>query len=226
MTFTVTAANATAYQWRKGGTAIGGATLSSYTINPVGTNHAGSYDCVVSGTSPCASTTSSSAVLAVPQPPLITSQPVAVAAVPGGSASFTVSAAGTPPLFYQWYQGPTNGFPLPGRTTAALTLTDLQPGDFTNYTALVMNSCGSAASAPAALTLAVSPTIASPGFDGPTFTLTFPTEAGPAYRVEYKHSLDDPSWQLLTNLNGTGSPVTVTDADPASATRFYRIRLQ
>jgi uncharacterized lipoprotein YddW (UPF0748 family) len=225
-TFTVSAASATAYQWRRDGTNIDGATLSSYTINPVGTNDAASYDCVVSGASPCASVTSSSATLAVLQPPVITTHPRALAAVPGGSASFSVSAAGSPPLFYQWYQGPTNGLPLAGRTTAALILTNLQPADFTNYTALVTNSCGSAASAPAVLTLAVSPTITSPGFNGSAFTLTFSTEVGLPYRVEYKYSLDDSSWQLLTNLDGTGSPVTVTDPDPAPATKFYRIWVQ
>ena len=142
-----TAANATAYQWRKEGTNIDGATLSDYTINPVGTNDAASYDCVVSGASPCASVTSSSATLAVLQPPVITTQPYTLAAVPGGNAAFSVSAVGSEPLFYQWYQGPTNGLPLAGRTTAALILTNLQPADFTNYTAVVANSCGSAASA-------------------------------------------------------------------------------
>ncbi len=226
VTFTVTAANATAYQWRKDGTNISGAILSSYTINPVGTNDAASYDCVVSGTSPCASVTSAAAILTVPQPPVITTHPRPLAAVPGSSATFTVSATGFGPLFYQWYQGPTNGLPLAGRTAASLTLTNVQPADFADYSAVVSNAVGSATSTPAPLTMALSPTIAAPGFNGTAFTLTFSTEVGPAYRVEYKYSLDDPSWQLLTNLDGAGSAVTVTDPDLAPATKFYRIQVR
>ena len=146
--------------------------------------------------------------------------------MPGGSATFTVAATGAMPLYYQWYKGSVNGVALPGRTTATLGFDNLQLVDFANYTALVSNSHGSAASAPAALTLAVSPAIRSPGLNGAAFTLTFPTEVGPAYRVESKYSLDDPTWELLTILNGTGSPLTITDEPSTNAARFYRIRVQ
>src|SRR5206468_1437220 len=61
VTFSVTANNAAGYQWRKNGVNIGGATASSYTIASVVTGDAASYDCVVSGNSPCASVTSSAA---------------------------------------------------------------------------------------------------------------------------------------------------------------------
>lgn len=74
--FTVTADHATAYQWRKNGTPIGGATLSTYTIDPVGTGDAASYDCVVSGASPCATTTSSAATLTVGSKLVFSSEPV------------------------------------------------------------------------------------------------------------------------------------------------------
>jgi len=107
-----------------------------------------------------------------------------------------------------------------------LTLSNLQPADFTNYTALVHNSCGAAESSPALLTLAPSLIIASSGFDGTNFTLTFPTEVGLAYHVEYKSNLDDLIWQPLTNMDGTGSSVTVADPDLASVSKFYRIRRQ
>ena len=65
LSVTATGTNPVTYQWRKGGTDIGGATLSSYTINPVGASDAASYDCVVSGASPCGSVTSSAAALTV-----------------------------------------------------------------------------------------------------------------------------------------------------------------
>jgi hypothetical protein len=49
VTFSVSASgNALSYLWRKNSSSISGATSSSYTINPVSTEDAGSYDCVVS----------------------------------------------------------------------------------------------------------------------------------------------------------------------------------
>ncbi|TWT42038.1 Endoglucanase C precursor [Phycisphaerae bacterium RAS1] len=65
VTFTVIACGAPTltYQWRLDGSDISGATASSYTINPVGTGHAGSYDCVVTNAS--GSATSNAAVLTV-----------------------------------------------------------------------------------------------------------------------------------------------------------------
>lgn len=77
-TYTVTATGSGLnYQWRHAGTnllnggGITGATLSTLTINPVATSHAGTYDCVVSGTcSPAA--TSDPVVLAVRLPANLT----------------------------------------------------------------------------------------------------------------------------------------------------------
>ena len=91
---------------------------------------------------------------------------------------------------------------------------------------MVSNAGGSALSQAADLTLAVSPAIVSPGFDSGTCIFSFPTELGPAYLVEYKYTLDDPSWQVLTNIPGTGGPITTTDNDPASPVKFYPIQIQ
>ncbi len=63
VTFSVSASNAVSYQWRKGTTSIPNATSSSYTINPVNTGDAGSYDVVVTGL--CGNATSNAATLTV-----------------------------------------------------------------------------------------------------------------------------------------------------------------
>jgi hypothetical protein len=159
----------------------------------------------------------------VTAPPVITSQPASVAAVPGGSVTFSVLADGTPPLGYQWQ---TNGVAVPGATNATLNISHVQATDFAPYTALVSNAGGSVLSEVASLTLAVSPAIGSPGFASGACTFSFPTELGPAYLVEFKYSLDDPLWQMLTNVPGTGAPVTITDNDPANPAKFYRIQVQ
>ena len=65
VTFSVTAAGTSpTYQWRKGGINIGGATSSSFTINPVTAASAGNYDVIVTASS-CGSVTSAVAILSV-----------------------------------------------------------------------------------------------------------------------------------------------------------------
>jgi PKD repeat protein len=50
LSLTVVATNATAYQWKQGGTAIAGATAATYSKNPVALADAGSYTVVVKNT--------------------------------------------------------------------------------------------------------------------------------------------------------------------------------
>ena len=113
-----------------------------------------------------------------------------------------------------------------GATNATLSIAHVQAADFAPYTVLVSNPGGSALSQVASLTLAVSPAIGSPGVASGACTFSLPTELGPTYLVEYKYSLDDPSWLVLTNVPGTGAPVTITDNDPANPAKFYRIQVQ
>jgi uncharacterized repeat protein (TIGR01451 family) len=67
------------------------------------------------------------------------------------------------------------------------------------------------------------PKVNSDGF----FSLSFPTEVGTSYTVQYKNTLSDPAWTDLVppgSVPGTGGPITITDATSAGQpTRFYRI---
>ncbi|MEI9865762.1 MAG: Ig-like domain-containing protein [Limisphaerales bacterium] len=60
---------------------------------------------------------------------------------------------------------------------------------------------------------------------GSTLNLSFPTQTGFAYTVQYKTNLTDVSWNTLTVTNGTGSTVVVTNS-ANSAKRFYRLYIQ
>jgi len=209
------------YQWLHDGAALAMASDSSLALSGVSTNDAGSYAVVVRNS--FGSTTSLVTTLTVLLPPEITTQPRSVWAVIGGSAAFSVSAAGLPPFDYEWR---ANGVALAGQTNSTLSLTNVQAGDFADYTVLVSNAGGSAVSDVAKLMPAASPTITALSFDATGFSLSFPTEAGPNYAVEYSLNLDSPSWQVLTNVGGTGLPISIVDPGPTNAMKFYRVHVQ
>ena len=144
------------YQWRKGGVDIGGATASSYTIDPVTAGDAGSYDVVVSNA--CGSDTSAAATLAVELAPSIDAEPSSQTVCVGGAAGFTVAASGTAPLSYQWRKG---GVDISGETGASLAIDPAALADAGSYDVVVTNGCGSATSAAATLTVEEPPSIST-----------------------------------------------------------------
>ncbi len=82
--------------------------------------------------------------------PTISAQPASTSAAVGGTATFTVTAAGTPAPTYQWRK---DGTPLDGATTNRLTLNNVQTRDAGSYTVVVANSAGSVTSSAATLTV-------------------------------------------------------------------------
>jgi len=222
-TFSVTACGPPPllYQWQFFSTNLPNATNVNLVLSNVKTNDAGDYMVVI--TNPSGSVTSVVATLTVLRPPVITRQPKSLAAAPGGAASFSVSAQGSFPFAYQWQR---NGTPLAGQTKPTVTITNIQSEDFAAYTIGITNADGSALSDVAMLTLAVSPVITSLSLNSETFMLTVPTEVGPTYVVEYKDSLEDSWWNVLTTITGTGSPVPITDNGLTNTTRFYRVRVR
>ena len=90
------------------------------------------------------------------QPPSITAQPASQLINVSNTATFSVTASGTPTLFYQWR---FNGLPLfnsngvSGATTATLTIANAQLGQTGLYSVVVSNTAGTALSSNATLTL-------------------------------------------------------------------------
>lgn len=83
-------------------------------------------------------------------PPSISVQPQSVAVTVGGTASFSVTAAGTSPLAYQWK---LNGANLSGATSSSYSKSNVQVADAGNYAVVVANGSGSVTSAVAVLTV-------------------------------------------------------------------------
>ena len=211
-----------AYQWFKDGTnPLAGQTAEVLSLSNVQSNDAGGYSVVV--TNAYGSTNSSIATLTVLFPPVIVQQPQNRATVTGGSAQFSVGTTGSNPLTYQW-QHP--GAELVDGTNRALNLTNIQGGCFGEYRVVVSNLGGSTTSSPAQLTPAVRPLLAEPELNLSTVYLSFPSEIGPQYEIEYKNTLADSNWQSLATLIGTGRNLYASDNNVPSATRFYRVRVR
>lgn len=94
-------------------------------------------------------------VLSATAPPTISSQPADATVIAGGTATFSVTAAGSTPLKYQWRFDGTN---LNGVTTSQLALTNAQTGQAGGYSVVVTNNYGAVTSRVAVL--AVNPAFA------------------------------------------------------------------
>ena len=88
--------------------------------------------------------------------PAITAQPQSQTVIAGQNATFSVTAAGTAPLQYQWS---FDGNPLPGATSSLYTRIGAQPPQAGNYTVGVTNAIGGVISSNAVLTVLVPPAI-------------------------------------------------------------------
>jgi len=88
----------------------------------------------------------------------VVTDPAPTSAYAGRTATFSVNADGTTPLFYQWYKGNTL---IPGATGDILSFTCAYADNGTTYEVVVTNLYGSATSAPAALTVMTDLTLVS-----------------------------------------------------------------
>jgi len=82
--------------------------------------------------------------------PTITRQPASQTASLFADAKYSLLATGDPPLGYQWW---FKNAELPGRTSATLTITNVQRFDAGNYSVVVSNFSGSVTSQVATLTI-------------------------------------------------------------------------
>jgi hypothetical protein len=67
------------------------------------------------------------------------------------------------------------------------------------------------------------PIIFAPAKAGSNFILSFQTELGKTYTVQYVDTLAAPSWQSLPSVAGNGAVESVTNSAPNAAQRFFRL---
>ena len=215
------------YQWQANGTnlvnssghngQISGATTSQLKIKSAQTTNSGNYSVIVTNFG--GSVTSSVAAVIVASSPVIITQPTNQSAGVGSAATFTVAAAGTAPLHYQWQVGGVNltdgpsgdGSQVSGSTTTNLTISNLQTNDNGNsYSVIVTNATGSTNSSVALLTVTnVAPAIVVQPQDqtlragsNATFTVTASGTAPLSYQWQFNGS------NLLDGTNVDGSQIS------------------
>jgi len=67
------------------------------------------------------------------------------------------------------------------------------------------------------------PIIFAPTKVGGNFTLSFQTELGKTYVIQYTDTTTPPNWQSLPPITGNGGAQTVTNSAPGIAQRYYRL---
>lgn len=176
-----------AYQWQLNGVDIPGATSSALMLTNPQWADIGSYRCIASNA--FGTTVSKTATLTVNSAPVILVQPPAAALVPlNGSATLSLTAAGTGTLSYQWFQGLTK---LVGKTSRTLSLTRISLATAGIYHCQVKNTLGTTVSADCIVTVQDSPVIVTDPASvtvarGKRTTLSVAAVGSPALKYEWR----------------------------------------
>jgi Immunoglobulin I-set domain/NHL repeat len=148
---TATGTSPLAYQWRRNGVDIAGATQSTYDIEVTSlADDTAQYSVVVSNSAGSV-TSNASALTIVAIAPGVATQPLAQTVLAGASATFSVIARGSQPLQYQWRM---NGVAIAGANSYSYTTNASGLGDSgALFDVMVSNTVGSVVSAGALLTV-------------------------------------------------------------------------
>lgn len=203
----VIASYATSYQWKFNGTAIPGATSSTYSVASASSANVGNYSVTV--TNGVSSVTSNVATIALGSS--ITSNPASSSLHPTQVAAFSVAGQGVGSLAYQWYQipsGGTTGVAVSGATSPNYTTPPVDLSyDGSQYYATVADSCGTLTSTDATLAVTagnVPPTIITQPVGqavvtGGTTSFTVAASGTPALSYQ---------WYVIPAGQKTGTAVT------------------
>ena len=159
--------------------------------------------------------------LCITNPPCIVAQPQSQPVKAGANAIFSVAAAGTHPLAYQWRFNGTN---ILGATTNTYTRSNVQLSVVGSYAVVITNMAGSLTSSSALLTLASSQPPAFQSLDlqpGNQARLVLTSGVGAGVTILWSSNLAN--WVTLTNLVDLNGTVQFTDTSATNAAqRFYR----
>jgi hypothetical protein len=199
------------YQWFLNGTAIPGATSSSYTV-PSTTASENGEGFTVLVTNAGGSFTVGPCTLTVLVPPSITQQPANQTVTATQQATFSVGivSTATTPLSYQWLD---NGAAIPGATDATYTTASTSVGQSgSTYSVTISNVAGSVTSSPATLTVnPIVPTLSFSAIPVETYgNAPFTVSASSASSGAITYSV------VSGPVTVTGNTVTITGIGPVT----------
>jgi hypothetical protein len=139
-----------AFQWLRNGVPVADGTNAMLVLTNIQPNQGGNFAVVI--TNAFGAVTSAPVLVVVWAPPSFLAQPVSVTVGVEGTATFTVSAFGPPPLEFQWRK---NGANIAGATNSTFTITNVQFDDGATYTCVVASPGGTAISDGALLIVTV-----------------------------------------------------------------------
>jgi hypothetical protein len=157
--------------------------------------------------------------------PSITNQPASQTVPVGSNVTFTVGAAGNPPLRYFWH---FNGAPLSGKTNAILTIPNIQLANAGNYSVVITDSVGTVnsvvTSSVATLTV-LAPPAAPTGLTATALSetqvrLAWTDNAANETAYSVQRSPDSNTWSAITGSLPANS-TNFTDLTCAPSTLYY-----
>jgi len=197
------------YQWQKNNANISGATSASYTTPATvsGDNGAAFRVTVTNSAGSATSNPAMLTVTATPVGPSITTQPANQTVNAGQTATFSVVAAGTAPLTYQWQKNNSN---IPSANSASYTTPATLSGDNgATFRVIVTNPVTSITSNSATLT--VNPVVVSAGTDVTTYHNDIArTGQNTTETILTQANVNSTTFGLLRNLPVDG----LVDAEP------------
>jgi hypothetical protein len=209
------------YQWRRNGVNISGATGPALTISNVSVENVGTYSVVVSNSA--GTVMSANASLVLLEAPSILVHPLGLTNSSGANVTFSVTAAGSPPLSYQWR---FNGNDIVGANGQTYTLNNIQGDQSGSYDVRVSNGAGATTSASATVLIWINATI-RPVLLGPSGSTTnrlirlSQLQPRAKYRVQFTPNFA--RWFELTTVVTEVDAADVSHATADLPKMFYRV---
>ncbi len=119
------------------GGSVSGSSTANLTISPAYATYNGTYTVIASNSFGVVPANNSATLTVID--PVILVQPVGTTNLPNTSSSLSVTAAGAPPLTYQWL---SNGVAMAGARSSSLSLANLGNTTAGSYSVIVSNNLG------------------------------------------------------------------------------------
>lgn len=131
---------APAVQWYRNGALISGATSATYSFSTVLGDSGAIFSCTATNSAGQVSTSAATlTVTTAPVAPSITTQPASQTIITGAPVTFSVVAAGSSPIGYQWRR---NGVNISGATSSSYSFTTSALDDGVDFSVAITNPVG------------------------------------------------------------------------------------